>query len=91
MQTVSGGFLLSLPLRMIETCTLIGALVCISVWLVDKTVASIHRSASASVHHVHLVSAVRLRYAVWHVAAGAAAQSLVGLAPAKPFPATGLN
>lgn len=75
-----------LSLRLIETRPLTRALVCLSVRLVDEAVSPIHRSSPAGVHHVHLVAAVRLRHPVRHVAAGAAAQSLVVLPPAAPFP-----
>ncbi|TNN45604.1 hypothetical protein EYF80_044190 [Liparis tanakae] len=78
-------------LRLIETSALVHIRGRVGVLLVDEAVAPINGSSSAGVHHVHLVSAVRLGDAVRHVDAGAAAQSLIALRPAQPLTGMGLE
>lgn len=76
---------------MIETSVLIHILVCIWVLLMDEAVPSIYRSTSCGVHHIHLISAIRLRHTMRHVNAGAAGQFFIALVPAQPLPSVGLN
>lgn len=79
------------PCSLVKRRVVSHVLLLVSFLLVDEAVAPEGRSAPAGVNHVHLVSAVRLRNAVGHVDAPAAAQSLVAAAPAEPLPGPGLD
>lgn len=76
-------------LRLAEERVLIPVRVC--VLLVYEAVAPEHGSAPAGVHHVHLVSTVRLRHPVGHVNVSVAVQTLIAPFPAKPLSGVSLH